>query len=177
MSAADIVLPAYYFLNDLVGFKWYGVSFAGLGGMGWEILVGNQNSIFEEGNISRPRRGMTPTMIHELGHSLGLPHPHSGAYGWGGAFVGDVMSYYAPIDSFSSFYRDAIGRAHSDGYYFFSQEELVQAEQYFHDAGEPSAYQELFTQLLATLTSRLKQHDAHETVDIKVEQVTPHFRG
>ncbi|MHA1213313.1 MAG: hypothetical protein ACTSSH_12760, partial [Candidatus Heimdallarchaeota archaeon] len=42
LSAAEVVLPCYFFLTDDISFKWGGTSFAGLGGMGWEILLGTQ---------------------------------------------------------------------------------------------------------------------------------------
>lgn len=95
--------------------------------MGWEILLGTQNTLFENGNISQPRRGMTAVMIHELGHSLGLPHPHSN-YGWGSAFINDVMSYFALDYNFSIFYRDALGRAHTDAHHTYAKQELIQVK-------------------------------------------------
>ncbi|MBD3189525.1 MAG: hypothetical protein GF308_02725 [Candidatus Heimdallarchaeota archaeon] len=151
MSAADTVLPAYYFLTDEIGFRWMGVSFAGLGGMGWEILLGTQNSLFEYGNVSKPLRGMSSVMIHELGHSLGLPHPHSGAFAWGSAFVADVMSYFAVEEGFSTFYQDAIGRAHSDAYFLNSQSEFAQAMQFYEDAGEPPELQGTIDEINSSL--------------------------
>ncbi|MCK5409781.1 MAG: hypothetical protein KAJ30_05900, partial [Candidatus Heimdallarchaeota archaeon] len=49
-GAADTVLPCYFFLTNEISFRYNGISFAGLGGMGWEILLGNQNSIFKDAN-------------------------------------------------------------------------------------------------------------------------------
>ncbi|NHJ85109.1 MAG: hypothetical protein FK734_06580 [Asgard group archaeon] len=141
LTAADVVLPCYYFLTDDIQFKADGISFAGLGGMGWEILLGSQYSIFEDGNANEPRRGMTQVMIHELGHSLGLPHPHTGT-GWGSSFVADVMSYFSTKDSFSSFYKDGVDRAHTDANYYFAQNEYFAAWQAFVEAGQPEAVAE-----------------------------------
>ncbi len=118
-SAADSILPCYYFLTDDIGFRYYGFGFAGLGGMGWEILVNNQYSMFEDGNPLLPRRGMSSVTIHELGHSLGMPHPHGGQYGWGSSYIEEVMNYFSIGEKgFSSFYRDGMARAHSN--YWFS---------------------------------------------------------
>lgn len=118
LSAADTVLPCYAFLTDNIRFKYTGISFAGLGGMGWELLVGDQYSLFENGDITKPRRGMSATLIHELGHSLGMPHPHSYAYSWGSEFIAEIMSYF-PLGEmqYSVFYRDGIGRAHGNYWY------------------------------------------------------------
>ncbi|MCK5044978.1 MAG: hypothetical protein KAS22_00265 [Candidatus Heimdallarchaeota archaeon] len=139
MSAADEVLPCYFFLTDNIAFRWYGTSFAGLGGMGWEILKASQYSLFEDGNVSEPMRGMSAVMIHELGHSLGLPHPHS-SYGWGSSFVEDVMSYFSTTEKFSTFYKDAVGRAHADAHFLYGIDEFANAYQLFLDAGSPSEY-------------------------------------
>ncbi len=124
-SAADTILPCYFFLTDDIQFKYYGFSFAGLGGMGWQILVNDQYSIFEGGNPSLPRRGMSAVTIHELGHSLGMPHPHGGGYGWGSSYIEEVMNYFSIGErSFSSFYKDGLARAHSNFWYSLASAEM-----------------------------------------------------
>jgi hypothetical protein len=138
ITGADVVLPCYFFLTDAISFRWYGVSFAGLGGMGWEILLGTQYSLFEDGIVGQYRRGYSNVMIHELGHSLGLPHPHSSTYGWGSSFVADVMSYFAYDDGFSTFYIDAIGRSHTDANYVEALDEYAEALQIYDDNGRPA---------------------------------------
>ena len=157
MSAADEVLPCYFFLTDNVAFRWYGTSFAGLGGMGWEILKASQYSLFEDGNVSKPMRGMSAVMIHELGHSLGLPHPHS-SYGWGSSFVEDVMSYFSTTEKFSTFYKDAVGRAHADAHFLYGIDEFANAYQLFLDAGSPSEYIAAVALINATLNADFPQY-------------------
>ncbi len=138
-TAADTVLPCYFFLNDEVGFEYWGIRFAGLGGMGWEILVADQHVIFESGNPDFPRHGMSATMIHELGHSLGFPHPHSSYYGWGSSFFEEVMNYFSAGEAgFSVFYRDGLGRAHSNYFYSYAGLQLDFAFEDFVDAGSPN---------------------------------------
>ncbi len=138
-GAADTVLPCYFFLTNEISFRYNGISFAGLGGMGWEILLGNQNSIFKDANPSLPRRGYSAVMIHELGHSLGLPHPHSSTYGWGSSFFQDVMNYFSfSEESLSSFNQDGLARAHYK--YFFKQtnEEFEDALEFFASQDSPA---------------------------------------
>jgi len=137
-DAADTVLPCYFFLTNEIGFRYNGISFAGLGGMGWEILLGTQNSIFKDANPTQPRRGYSAVMIHELGHSLGLPHPHSSAYGWGSSFFKDVMNYFSfSEESFSTFNQDGLARAHFKYFFKKTKQEFEDAYQYFIDNGSP----------------------------------------
>lgn len=172
LSLADEVLPCYFFLTNEVHFRWNGISFAGLGGMGWEILLGDQNSIFEDGVVTEPRRGMSSVMIHELGHSLGLPHPHSSTYGWGSAFVADVMSYFAYEQSFSTFYKDAIGRAHSDGHYLSALMKREQALALYEGLEIPEVINETFDQvdsLLEAIPSYYQQMDYNSSATLGIE--------
>ncbi len=137
-DAAETILPCYFFITDGLGFQYGGVPFAGLGGMGWEILVSTQYSMFSNGDANFPRAGMSATTIHELGHSLGFPHPHSAETGWGSSFIEDVMNYFSRgEESFSSFYIDALARSHAN--YFYSYTSLQQDFAYsdFEDAGSP----------------------------------------
>ncbi|MHA1446233.1 MAG: hypothetical protein ACTSSN_06055 [Candidatus Heimdallarchaeaceae archaeon] len=135
-TAADSILPCYFFLTDDIQFRWYGTAFAGLGGMGWELLVNNQYSMFENGISSLPRRGMSAVMFHELGHSLGIPHPHGGTHGWGSSFIEDVMNYFSIGESsFSSFYKDGLARAHNNYWYSLASGEMDSAFLKYIDAG------------------------------------------
>ena len=56
--------------------------------------------------------GLTQTAIHELGHMMGLMHPHQ--YGETESFVSSPMSYSAYVYTFSQFDVDAVQRAHAD---------------------------------------------------------------
>jgi hypothetical protein len=138
LTGADVVLPCYFFLTEGISFRWGGVSFAGLGGMGWEILLATQYSLFEGGVTGEYRRGYSNVMIHELGHSLGLPHPHSNSYGWGGDYISDVMSYFGYDDCFSTFFVDGVARSHTDANYVRAVWEYETALQLYNDSGKPA---------------------------------------
>lgn len=157
MNAADEVLPCYFFLTNNIAFRWFGTSFAGLGGMGWEILKATQYSLFEGGNISKPMRGMSAVMIHELGHSLGLPHPHS-SYGWGSSYLESVMSYFSTSEKFSSFYKDAVARAHADAHYLYAVDEFANAFQVFQDEGSPAEFDATLELINKTLNVFIPQN-------------------
>jgi len=137
-NAAETVLPCYFFLNDRIRFKYLGTAFAGLGGMGWEILVSDQYDLFEAGNPENLGDGMSSVMIHELGHSLGFPHPHSQYSGWGSSFIQEVMNYFSRgASGFSSFYKDALARAHGNYFYSYASMHFDFAYEDFEDAGAP----------------------------------------
>ncbi len=168
-SAADSILPCYFFLNDDFQFRWYGTAFAGLGGMGWELLVNDQYGMFENGNPSLPRRGMSTVTIHELGHSLGIPHPHSGAYGWGSSFIEDAMNYFSRGESsFSSFYRDGLARAHNNYWYSLASGEMDVAFLKYTDAGSINELLEMVNDIYILLGSAAKDYqDMNYTLSIE----------
>jgi len=75
------------------------------------IIGSNERDLFAFGY------GLTQTTIHELGHMVGLMHPHS--FGWTEDYVSSPMSYMTYEYTFSQFDSDAIQRAHAD--YLISQ--------------------------------------------------------
>ncbi len=76
------------------------------------IIIGqSERSLFAFGY------GLTYVTIHELGHAIGIMHPHS--YGWTEDYVSSAMSYLTYEYGFSQFDLDAIQRGHAD--FFLSQ--------------------------------------------------------
>lgn len=76
------------------------------------VIIGrSERNIFDFGYE------FTQTTIHELGHSIGLMHPHS--YGWTEDYVPSAMSYTTYEYGFSQFDADAVQRGHAD--FFLSQ--------------------------------------------------------
>lgn len=80
-------------------------------------LIGLSQKDFLYGEYVEPKQegkgvGFTQTIIHEVGHMLGLAHPH--VYGDLGDFVCSAMSYFSYEYGFSTFDRDAIARIHTN---------------------------------------------------------------
>jgi len=65
--------------------------------------------------------GLTQPTIHELGHMMGLMHPHQ--YGSTEGYVTSPMSYVTYAYNFSRFDIDAIQRAHAD--YFLANTQIA----------------------------------------------------
>jgi len=86
-------------------------TFSGIS-LGDLVMIGSP-----ERNLFAFGYGLTQVTIHELGHSIGLMHPHS--YGWTEDYVSSAMSYVTYEYEFSQFDKDAVHRAHVD--FFLSQ--------------------------------------------------------
>ncbi|MHA1740283.1 MAG: hypothetical protein ACTSXA_08145, partial [Candidatus Heimdallarchaeota archaeon] len=112
--------------------------------------------------IGEPRRGYSRVMIHELGHSLGLPHPHDGSWGWGASYVAEVMSYFAINDGFSQFYIDGVARTHANYHFYNADIEYLDAIDLFAQLGAPAHVEQLLDtidQLLDTVPGMYLQMD------------------
>lgn len=83
------------------------------------IIIGlTHTSEFDRGAIVDPPQpdkgiGFSQVIIHEVGHALGLMHPHQ--YGDVHDFVASAMSYFCHDYNFSQFDKDALHRIHVDG--------------------------------------------------------------
>jgi len=85
------------------------------------VLISHSADDFRRGDTWRsdPRQpgkgfGFTNTVIHEVGHMLGLMHPFATLSDPTENFVASVMAYYPYDYSFSVFDRDALGRGQAD---------------------------------------------------------------
>jgi len=84
------------------------------------VIIGHCQFDFERGEHVSPTQsgkgyGFSQTIIHELGHMIGLMHPHQ--YGSLGDFSASAMSYFTYEYKFGQFDKDAIQRAHADKNY------------------------------------------------------------
>ncbi len=81
--------------------------------------------------------GYTRTLIHELGHMLGLNHPF--LYDLDEDFVNSVMGYYANSLVYSQFDKDLILRGVNDELLIFAQVTLANTTSSFLNSGATSA--------------------------------------
>lgn len=128
LSAAELVIPSYVFLADDVYLHYRSTQVGGLGGIGFQVMSRTPFDLFESGDATKPRKGLSTVTIHEIGHSLGLNHPHNDYDGWSSGYIEDTMSYIALdycVPKFSTFLSDATARLYYD-YYYISAAENVQ---------------------------------------------------
>jgi hypothetical protein len=85
------------------------------------VLISHSTIDFRRGDSSRsdppqPGKGFgfTNTVIHEVGHMLGLMHPFATLSDPTENFVASVMAYYPYEQGFSIFDQDALGRGQAD---------------------------------------------------------------
>ena len=92
-------------------------TFSGLAQEDMVVCALTQTNEFDRGAIvdpPQPNKGMgfTQLIIHEVGHMIGLMHPHQ--YGDVNDFVSSAMSYFCYDYNFSQFDKDALRRMHTD---------------------------------------------------------------
>ena len=117
------------------GYKWY------IGKTNWEngallgiamdqaVLISLNQYEFTYGDHVKPAQpgkgvGLTETVIHEVGHELGLMHPHQ--FGDIGDFAYSAMGYFTNDYTFGQIDKDSLQRAHVDQVYFATQRVMNQ---------------------------------------------------
>lgn len=95
----------------------------------YQIICRLPYLFFEDDDINKPIMGLTNTVLHEVGHNLGINHPHTNVYGYGSMFVDDVESYLHCSDKHCIFSTDTVARFHYDYYYMTAKENLGNCEQ------------------------------------------------
>jgi hypothetical protein len=111
----DAIWPAIVFLLNNRSMYWsvYDMMVGGLGQKPSSFFTSitlngrSQNSYFYGGDPSRPRDAITSTILHEIGHSIGLPHPNY--FGWNLApTTVTTMSYYSRSVEFDKKDQDLV---------------------------------------------------------------------
>jgi hypothetical protein len=95
----------------------------------YQIICRLPYLFFEDDDINKPIMGLTNTVLHEVGHNLGINHPHTNVYGYGSMFVDDVESYLHCSDRHSIFSTDTVARFHYDYYFMTAEENLENSNQ------------------------------------------------
>jgi hypothetical protein len=112
LSAADIVINAYIFLECNMSMIYAGNEFTGLGGGGQILVMKAVERYFEADGVT-PKSGLGAVLIHEAGHNLGFPHTFSGR-AYAGDFAFDVMGYYPYSYYFTQLRKDCLRRLVDD---------------------------------------------------------------
>ncbi len=107
------------------------------------VLISHSSHDFKRGDFADPLQpgkgfGFTNTVIHEVGHMLGLMHPFGTSYDPTENFVASVMAYYPYEYGFSIFDKDALARGQADLLLRETAQLLAQTPFVFINAGDMS---------------------------------------
>jgi hypothetical protein len=165
----DIGFPTIVFITDDTAMSYYGTKFAGLGGMGWQLMNINPSRVYRLNETSNkydiPDKGMSQVIIHEIGHSAGFGHTHSTYFGWAGDYVESVMSYYTVTSNFSEFEMAALRRTSTDNYFRYFDDLVAQINALIDTEGSPDGLSDKISQAIYYHTLALETYDSGDYLE------------
>jgi len=119
---SGVTFPSLIFFFNHTTFTYGGIPIAGIGGTGYQIQGLTPGRYY--GRDGTPNRGFSDVVLHEVGHSLGLPHPFSNFDMWPGDMGATLMGYYTSARDFAQEDVNALGTYHT--LYYLNRAKYIQ---------------------------------------------------
>jgi hypothetical protein len=158
LSAADIVINGYVFLEKNMSMFVYGGEYTGLGGSRQILVMKEISRYFQEDGIS-PKSGLGSTFIHEAGHNLGFPHTFTHGVAYAGDFSFDVMGYYPYSYFFTQLRKDCFRRLIVDFKILDLKEQLFEDLVLYERKNSTAILEQMFDQVESKMNETLQSYD------------------
>ncbi|MBD3190659.1 MAG: hypothetical protein GF308_08440 [Candidatus Heimdallarchaeota archaeon] len=145
LNAADRVISSTIIIRKNMTMGLYGyLNFTGLGGADNVLILKSRDRYFKPDGET-PKSGITDVLIHEIGHTLGLPDN-----GMSGYFLG-TMSYFHTLDYYNWFYKTSLRRSASEFYYCEVMANLLEDQRRFGTGLFPQSVDSLILEIYNAL--------------------------
>ncbi len=180
LKTYDVIFPSILFLIHEKGLNYPG--FGPIGGLGhiqsqyseiasWQMSGRNQNAYFYGGDPTKPRDPLTTTVLHELGHCVGLPHPHDAQYDiLEGGWILDTttistMTYYSRSNDFDQLDKDIMLNSIALQLWGRYQSEVFSLDDYSLNSTQQTIIDNLKSNLL-TIRDLLRESDVENLISL-----------
>ncbi|MHA2295181.1 MAG: hypothetical protein ACXAEU_20565 [Candidatus Hodarchaeales archaeon] len=120
LDKPGIVFPTLGIITNDTTFLIGQIPIAGVSYGDWQFLSVTPQRFMREnetGDLVVPDRSLNQLLIHEVGHTVGLPHPHEDyGFRWGGDFIDSAVTYYTYSYNFNFADKDRLGRYHANSW-------------------------------------------------------------